>query len=93
MADGVFTVGPPEAVTDSRQLPAVTPEQEAQHVHGADLGSEHPDNVADVPEYEQLSALEDEGEDLPTEAELAEQIAGIDPNAVDLVGFDDSELS
>jgi hypothetical protein len=92
MADGAFTVGPPEAVTDSRQLPAVTPEQEAERVHGADLGSEHPDNVADVPEYEELITTRDEeAGDLPTEAELAKQIEGIDPNAVDLVGFDDSE--
>lgn len=41
-----FTIGPPQAVTDPQQLPAVTPEQEADFVSRANAGIKHPDSAA-----------------------------------------------
>ncbi|GAB3593380.1 hypothetical protein GCM10027446_15650 [Angustibacter peucedani] len=41
----MFRVGPAEPVTDSRELPAVSADQEAGFVLGADMGDAHPDNV------------------------------------------------
>jgi len=86
-----FTVGPPEAVTDSRLLPAVTADDEAGFVHGADL-EEHPDNVPlqagelDVVGPAQIPA--EAADELPPLETLDAVVAGIDVDAVDVVGFD-----
>jgi hypothetical protein len=95
MADeAIFTVGPPQPVEDSRKLPTVTAEDEAGFVHGADLGYDHPDNIdsdlAGIDADPQTEATEDE--DLPSEDELDDLVAEIDPDDVDGVGFDDADL-
>lgn len=98
MSDGVtFTVGPPQPVTDSRDLPAVTAEDEAGFVHGADLGDDHPDNrPADSDDADAGAVLPEIGaeddEDLPSEDELDGLVANVDPDDVDSVGFDDADL-
>lgn len=50
--DGTFSIGPPQPVVDSRELPAVSPDDEAGAVQtaNADLGDRHPDNLNVVPE-------------------------------------------
>lgn len=83
-----FTVGPPQPITDSRQLPAVTPEDEAGFVHGADLGPDHPDNLPES--VDQGTSVEDV--DLPTEDELDAVVAGLDPADVDTTGFDEADV-
>jgi len=98
-SEAIFTVGPPQLVADSRNLPAVTAEDEAGFVHGADLGNDHPDNVpldsdgidvdAGLP-LPQPAAEHDE--DLPSEDELDELVADVDTAAIDGVGFDDADL-
>jgi hypothetical protein len=89
--DGFFTVGPPRPVTDSRDLPAVTAEDEAGFVHGADLGDDHPDNrPTDVEVAAALAHLD--ADDLPSEDELDALVAEVDPDDVDDVGFDDTDL-
>jgi hypothetical protein len=90
--DGFFTVGPPQPVTDSRDLPAVTAEDEAGLVHGADLGDDHPDNRLTDAEVAAVLADLDADEDLPSEAELDDLVAGVDPDDVDAVGFDETDL-
>src|SRR5829696_1778940 len=88
-----FTVGPPEAVTDSRQLPAVTSEEEAGSVHGADLEDEHPDNKetdlegVDAPQPDP-GIVEDDV--LPSEEELDAVVADV---GTDLEGpaFDETD--
>jgi hypothetical protein len=85
--DAMFIVGLPQPVTDSRQLPAVTGEQEATFVHGADLGDDHPDNRS--PDVDDDDAVD---EDLPSEEELDGLVANVDPDDVDAVGFDESDL-
>jgi len=96
--EAIFTVGPPHPVTDSRELPAVTAEGEAGIVSGADLGYDHPDNRVSAPDPGDVglgSGLPDssaEGrEDPPDEAELIDLVADVDVNAVDTIGFDDSD--
>lgn len=89
-----FSVGPPEAVTDSRLLPAVAPEDEAASVHGADIGDDHPDNLDTGSTDPDVLAMEpdaDADEDLPSEDELAALVAGVDLSTVDEVGFDDGD--
>jgi hypothetical protein len=94
MADETFTVGPPDPVTDSRELPAVTDEDEAGFVHGADLGANHPDNdVSDAEVAAIFAEIEAEIEDLLTEDEVAAVVAGVDTAAVDDVGFDEGDLA
>jgi hypothetical protein len=92
--EAISTVGPPHPVTDSRDLPAVTAEDEAGLVQGADLGSDHPDNgPTDVDVDAVLSAIEaEDDEDLSSEEELDGLVADVDPDDVDAVGFDDSDL-
>jgi hypothetical protein len=85
--EAMFIVGPPQPVTDSRDLPAVTAVDEAGFVHGADLGDEHPDNT--LPDVDDDVDLEDE--DLPTEEEIDGLVADVDPDGVDAVGFDDAD--
>jgi hypothetical protein len=94
MADeAIFTVGPPQPVEDSRKLPAVTAEDEAGFVHGADLGYDHPDNIdSDLAGVDADPKTEPEDEDLPSEDELDDLVADVDPDDVDLVGFDDTDL-
>jgi hypothetical protein len=92
--DATFTVGPPQPVTDSRELPAVTEEDEAGFVHGADLGYDHPDNLPTDAEVDAILAeLEAEAEDLLTEEEVDVVVAGVDADAVDAVGFDETDLA
>ena len=93
----IFTVGPPQPVTDSRSLPAVTAEDEAAFVHGADLGANHPDNTATDPDDADVDAVPDtenqEDDDLPSEDELYDLVAEVDADDVDAVGFDDADLA
>jgi hypothetical protein len=92
--EAIFTIGPPQPVEDSRKLPAITAEDEAGFVHGADLGYDHPDNIdsdlAGVDADPQTEAEDDEA--LPGEDELDDLVAEVDPNDVDGVGFDDADL-
>jgi hypothetical protein len=91
--DGTFSIGPLQPVEDSRKLPAVSAEDEAGAVHGADLGDKHPDNVHIVDD--DVAALEpdaDAGEELPGDDELESLVADVDTDAVDEVGFDAADL-
>ncbi len=95
MSDEVtFTIGPPQPVTDSRDLPAVTAEAEAGFVTGADLGYNHPDNVPTDPDVDAVLPEPSVGvdEDLPSEDELDTLVADVDVDDVDAVGFDDADL-
>jgi hypothetical protein len=92
--DGTFSIGPPQAVTNSRDLPAVSAAEEAVAVQtaNADLGDQHPDNVVD--DEGDLPAPEpdaDAGEELPSEDELAAAVADVDADDVDDVGFDEAD--
>ena len=101
-----FTVGPPDPVTDSRQLPVITTEDESGFVTGADLVDKHPDNDADAPDdvldevlvatpEEQAAAEAAAGDgDLPdaADAELDELTADVDTDDVDGSGFGVEEL-
>lgn len=95
--DPTFTLGPPHPVTDSRRLPAIDAQDEASVVSGGDLGDDHPDNTpldaADPELGDPADLAEDEPEDLPGDDELAALVADVDPDAVDDVGFDDSDLT
>lgn len=78
--DGTFTIGPPEAVTDSRNLPAVSDADETTALTGI-VPPDHPDNV-------DLDSLvtdpdPDAGEPLPTDADLDALVAGVDTDRVD----------
>jgi hypothetical protein len=92
-----FTIGPPQPVTDSRNLPSVTAEGEAGFVHGADLGRDHPDNVpldsngVDADQVLPQTTAEND-EDLPSEDELDDLVVSVDSDDVDKVGFDDADL-
>lgn len=95
--EATFTVGPPQPVTDSRDLPAVTAEDEAGFVHGADLGNDHPDNRPTDSDDEDVDAVlpgigAEDDEDLPSEDELDGLVADVDADDVDSVGFDDADL-
>lgn len=92
--EATFTIGPPQPVTDSRDLPAVTAEDEAGFVSGADLGYDHPDNVPTDPELDAVlpEPSADEDEDLPSEDELDALVADVDTDDVDSVGFDEADL-
>ena len=95
--EATFTVGPPHPVTDSRQLPAVDAQDEAGVVSGADLGDDHPDNTPLDPGDPDLvgdpaDLADDEPEDLPGDDELASVVTDVDPDDVDDVGFDDSDV-
>jgi hypothetical protein len=96
MSDEAFAIGPAEQVTDSRDLPAVSAEDEAAFVHGEDLGEDHPDNEHVDPAVDDEIIVpepdSDAGEDLPGEDTLDAVVAGVDPDAVDTVGFDDADL-
>jgi hypothetical protein len=96
--EATFTVGPPQPVTDSRNLPAVTAEEEAEFIRGTEPGDDPPhDNGptdsdgagadAVVPE----TGAEDH-EDLPSEDELDGLVADVNTDDVDSVGFDDADL-
>jgi hypothetical protein len=74
-----FTVGPPAPVEDSRELPAVTPDDEAGFVSGDQL-EEHPDNAVDAP------VDEDEDAD-PTDDELDALVSDVAVDDVDQEGF------
>ena len=97
-----FTIGPPEPVTDSRELPVVTPDDESGFVTGADLEADHPDNEYEAPDdvldevlvaatpEEQAAAEEaagDPDEPLPAETELDRLTADVDSDDVDTTGF------
>jgi hypothetical protein len=92
-----FTVGPPQPVTDSRLLPAVTPQDEAGNVHGADLADLHPDNEVPEPDESEVDAVPDPNtvidDDLPSEEEVDALVTDLDPDDVDDVGFDDTDLA
>lgn len=92
--DGTFSIGPPQPVQDSRQLPAVSVDDEAGAVHGADLGDKHPDNalMADDGDVAAPEPDADAGEALPGDEELDSLTADVDTDAVDDVGFDDADL-
>ena len=101
-----FTVGPPDPVTDSRQLPVITTEDESGFVTGADLVDDHPDNAEDAPDdvldqvlvaaspEEQAAAEEAAGDDVPDAAddELDGLTAEVDTDDVDPSGFGAEEL-
>jgi hypothetical protein len=93
-----FTIGPPDPVTDSQQLPAVTADQEADFVSRANRGIEHPDNAeADDDDIAALLAAEasepsDDDDDLAGDDELAELVVDVDVDDVDDIGFDDADL-
>lgn len=101
-----FTVGPPDPVTDSRQLPVITTEDESGFVTGADLVDDHPDNAEDAPDdvldqvlvaaspEEQAAAEEAAGDDVPDAAddELDGLTAEVDTDDVDTSGFGAEEL-
>lgn len=97
-----FVVGPPQPVTDSRQLPAVDSDGESGFVvSGANLGSEHPDNIeldqaqlADDPLGVSAGDVAEPPPDdvRPTDDELAADVADVDTDAVDAVGFDASDV-
>jgi hypothetical protein len=101
-----FTVGPPDPVTDSRQLPVITTEDESGFVSGADLVEEHPDNDADAPDdvldevlaatpEEQAAAEAAAGDgDLPdaSDDELDGLTADVDTDDLDMSGFGMEEL-
>jgi hypothetical protein len=102
-----FSVGPPDPVTDSRQLPVISSDEENGFVTGADLGDEHPDNEQDVPDNvldevlvaatpEEQAAAESAAGDpnVPdsTEDELDQLTAGVDTDDVDISGFGVEEL-
>lgn len=96
--EATFTIGPPQPVTDSRDLPAVTPEEEAGFVRGTEPGDDPPpDNGptdsdgADVDAVLPEAGAEDD-EDLPSEDELDGLVADVDTDDVDSVGFDDADL-
>jgi hypothetical protein len=96
--EATFTVGPPQPVTDSRDLPAITPEEEAGFVRGTEPGDDPPhDNRptdpddADVDAVRTEMAAEDD-KDLPSEDELDALVADVDADDVDSVGFDDADL-
>jgi hypothetical protein len=92
--DATFSVGPPHPITDSRELPAVTGEDEASVVTGADLGDGHPDNDPLVEDVESpLTDADAEGpEDTVAEAELDELVADVDPDDIDDVGFGGDDM-
>lgn len=94
MTDMQFAIGPPDPVTDSRDLPAVSPEDEGFLVGGADLGADHPDNVWGAADY--VATLRDtspdDEEDLPGVDEVAALVADVDTSDVDEVGFDASDV-
>jgi hypothetical protein len=90
-----FTVGPHEAVTDSRQLPAVTSEEEAGSVHGADLEDDHPDNRetdlegVDAPQPDP-GIVEDDVLPSEEELDLDPEVAGVDTELEGLA-FDETD--
>jgi hypothetical protein len=101
-----FTVGPPDPVTDSRQLPVITADDESGFVTGADL-REHPDNTEVAPDdvldqvltaatpEEQATAEAAAGAgDVPdaADSELDALAADVDTDDVDLSGFGVEEL-
>jgi hypothetical protein len=102
-----FSVGPPDPVTDSRQLPVISSDDENGFVTGADLEYEHPDNdqdapdnvldevlVADTPE-EQAAAEAAAGDpNVPdsTDDELDQLTAEVDTDDLDMSGFGVEEL-
>jgi hypothetical protein len=99
-----FTIGPPDPVLDSRQLPAVTSDDESGFVTGADLGPDHPDNSGEPgdeevglgPVAEASGETSGEGDaeagPAPAEADLDALVADVDPDDVDQRGFDDADL-
>jgi hypothetical protein len=98
--EATFTVGPPQPVTDSRDLPAVTAEEEAEFVRGTEPGDDPPpkngppdSDDADVdPVLPETGAEHDEelpGEDQLDGLMLMADVVGDD---VDLVGFSDADL-
>jgi hypothetical protein len=102
-----FTVGPPDPVTDSRELPAITPDDEDGFVTGADLGDDHPDNdqvapdgvldevlVAATPEEQSAAeaAAGDANAPDSTDDELDQLTADVDTDGLDMSGFGLEEL-
>jgi hypothetical protein len=101
-----FTVGPPDPVTDSRQLPVITTDDEDGFVTGADLADDHPDNAEDPPDNvldEVLVATPEEqaaaeaaagADDVPdaADAELDALAADVDTDNLDMSGFGPEEL-
>jgi hypothetical protein len=92
--DGTFSIGPPQPIEDSRDLPAVAAPDEAAAVHGADLGDKHPDNVPIVDDGDVAPPEPDAdaGEVLPGDDELDALVAGVDTDDVDDVGFDGGDV-
>jgi hypothetical protein len=97
--EATFTIGPAQPVTDSRDLPAVTAEEEAGFVRGTEPGDDPPphDNRptdsddADIDAVLPETGAEDD-EDLPGEDELDKLVADVDADDVDSIGFDDADL-
>jgi hypothetical protein len=93
--EATFTVGPPQPVTDSRDLPAVTAEEEAGFVRGTAPGDDPPhangpadSDDADVDAVLPGTGAEDD-EDFPSEDELDGLVANVAADDVDSVGFDE----
>lgn len=102
-----FTVGPPDPVTDSRQLPVITTDDEDGFVTGADLQDVHPDNdgvapddvldqvlVAATPDEQAAAEAAAGPGDVPDapDAELDGLTSGVDTDDVDQTGFGVEEL-
>ncbi|GAB3678097.1 hypothetical protein [Angustibacter aerolatus] len=86
-------VGPPDPVTDSRQLPACTADDEARVVQGAST-PDHPDNgPGDEPDEVAPPPDADADAELPGADELAVLVQDVDGDAVDDVGFDDTDTA
>ena len=102
-----FSVGPPDPVTDSRQLPVISFDDEDGFVTGADLEDEHPDNDQEAPDNvldevlvaatpeEQAAAEAAAGDpNVPdsTDDELDQLTAEVDTEDLDMSGFGVEEL-
>ena len=102
------TVGPPDPVADSRQLPVITPDDEGGFVTGTGrVPDDHPDNDQAVPDNvldevlvaaspEDQAAAEaaagDSNAPDATDAELDQLTAEVESDDLDMSGFGVEEL-
>ena len=87
----VFSIGNPRPVTDSRQLPAVSADEEAAFLGGLVGGDDQPDGA---PTATDEPATDEPAGDEPAadEAELAAVVEGLATDGADESGFDDSDV-
>ncbi len=86
--DGTFSVGPPDAIFDSRLLPAVTADDEAALVATT---ADPLDDVDEPPDVPVPPADDDADQELPGDDELDALISDVDTDSVE-TGFDASML-